>query len=59
MRLAGARRVLYHLDDGKKLKIELLAAGEFGPVNLNQRYPGGGCFTVLSPTEFVRAKVKA
>jgi hypothetical protein len=50
---------LYRLDDGKKLKIELLVAGKFGPMGLNQRYPGGGCFTVLSPTEFVRAKVKA
>jgi hypothetical protein len=57
---AGARRVLYRLDDDKKLKIELLAAGEFGPVGLNEsntQVLDG--LTVLSPTEFVRAKVKA
>lgn len=57
---AGARRVLYRLDESRKLKIELLAAGEFGPVRLNESNTQVvDHVTVLSPTEFVRAKVKA
>ena len=57
---AGARRLLYRLDEHRKIKIELLAAGEFGPVRLTDTNTQIlEHLTVLSPTEFVRAKVKA